>query len=166
MIRDIQYYVEAYETGDQERILYDAVDDPALQPFIEESDIETGSEPGGTVQYQVRVLTTAGAKRVVRRLITTARNAGVDLREWICGTGREDFNLCALLHKLGWTRTMADLDAFLKKKWASWPAAAVGVFAAGLLAKIITALTVLGFVSRELIEMCGCQPDSPMPGRA
>ena len=154
MIQDFETYLEQ-----PERMLRDAVDDPVLAPFIDrQRDLQAIVLTEGGVQRQVMALSGDGARRVVQRIVAATQKAGVDLKEWICGAKPDQFNLCAVFNAVGLTKTMADLQQFLKKKWVKWPATIAGVFLGGLLGALISALSVLGLISDELIEMCGCKP--------
>jgi hypothetical protein len=80
--------------------LVDAAADPIFKQFMEPDDVEVttitlDNGHGIRVQAQAQALARGSIRRVLERILEGARNAGADMRQWICS--RSEFNLCAKL---------------------------------------------------------------------
>lgn len=76
MIQGIAAYM-----NNMDQMLRDAADDPDLAPFVRQEDLHTIVVTQGGIQFQAVALTQEGAKRIVQRILDSARKAGTDLKE-------------------------------------------------------------------------------------
>ena len=144
----------------------DAVNDPVFSKFfegLEDSDWEIVEyDAGEGALMQARALSVAGAKKVLQRIIETARNSGVDLKNWIC----KEFNICEKLSSVSIDALLRSLYGFLRNKWtqatsatlalivAFAPSAPASVFA---LHKFLLILAALGVFTKFFWELCECE---------
>ncbi len=137
--------------------LIDAVAEPSIREFMDESDVEIiAIDIGDGMQAQVEALTGDSVRKIIERIIGKSQKAGVDMKNWICS--EDEFNLCS---KLGTSvgELMRNLDCFLKQKAAQGGLILVGLatlFGAAAWGVALTIFGALGFVNNHFIELCGC----------
>src|SRR5438270_2135220 len=109
-----------------EKVLIDIATNPAFQQFIDPSDLESVVvDLGDGTQAQVQALRQGSVRKVIDRIVTKGRQAGIDIKHWICSP--DEFDLCSKLdNPIG--ELMRELNDFLNHKWVQG-----GVQAAGLI---------------------------------
>ncbi|SFZ79054.1 hypothetical protein [Chitinimonas taiwanensis] len=145
-----------------QKALIDAATEPSLRRFIDSSDLELVTITlGDGTQAQVQALAHGSVRRVVERIISEGRRAGVNIQEWICSPS--EFNLCTKLNTPVGQR-MRELDAFLNNKWTQGAINAAGLITLFTLPAVgvcLTLLSAIGFVNNVFIELCECPvPDA------
>lgn len=156
--------IEEY-AADLNRALVDAADDPIFKQFMEPGDLELitvtlDNGHGMQVQTQAQALSRGSIRRVLERILTGARNAGADMKDWICSPS--EFNLCAKLDTpLG--KLMRQLHDFLDSKWTEGGEIIADIFASALVGHFLLVFTAVGFINGAFVELCDCQPDPRSP---
>jgi hypothetical protein len=140
-----------------QQALIDAAAEPALRRFIDASDLEILTiDLGDGTQAQVQAIARGSVQKVIKRIISEGRQAGIDIKQWICSP--DEFNLCSKLDTPTGER-MRQLDTFLKNKWAQGGINAAGlitIFTLQPLGIVLTILSALGFVNNVFVELCDC----------
>jgi len=139
----------------------DVLEHPVFSSFIEESEVVVVTyDSGDGTQYQARALSKDAVGDVLSRLIEAARNAGVDLKDWICSP--KNFDLCGKLDSTP-GQLMRQLNDFLNNNWTQATTNTLGVIAAFsqlvnavVLGKFLAILAALSFIGNEIINLCNC----------
>jgi hypothetical protein len=147
---------------DPQRALIDIVQDPVFRNFIDPSEIElVAVDLGDGTQTQAQALKRSAVSQVLRRLFDTAKQAQVDLRQWICSP--DEFNFCGKLNNSLPGVMMKELNDFLRNRWTQATTVSLGAFAAFsqlvaavTLGKFLAVLAAVGFVNNAFVELCNC----------
>ncbi|NYT72485.1 hypothetical protein HZU72_08610 [Halomonas sp. QX-2] len=151
--------IHDYE-GKLEKSLIDAASLPDLRKFMEPSDIEQKViDYDGGLQARVDSLNALSVRKFIERIISEARQKGVDLKEWICG--KKQFNLCEKLDSpLG--DVMRRLDEFIKNKISQGGKEIIALAAAfstklASLEPLLVLFGAIGFFNNVFINLCDCE---------
>ena len=93
---------------------------------------------------------------MIDRIIAQGRQAGIDIKAWICSP--TEFDLCSKLNTpVG--ELMRKLDAFLKRKWTQGGMNAAGLvtlFTALAVGIALTIFGAIGFANHVFVDLCQC----------
>ena len=149
--------ISNYENNLQQALI-DAATEPSLQQFIEPSDVETMLvDLGDGTQAEVQALSSAAVRKFIERILAKARQAGIDIKSWICS--KAEFDLCQKLSETSVGEVMRQLDEFLRNKWAQGGIATTGLITLFTLPALGAALAIfsaVGFLNNVFIDLCEC----------
>lgn len=142
---------------DVQRALIDAASEPSLRRFIDPGDLEVVTvDLGDGTQVQAQAVARGAVRRVIDRIIAQGRQAGIDIKDWICSP--TEFDLCSKLNTpVG--ELMRKLDAFLKNKWTQGGMNAAGLvtlFTAPTVGIALTIFGAIGFANHVFVDLCQC----------
>lgn len=138
--------------------LMDAFQMDSFRKFMEDNDIEImviDREDGS--QEHIQALSTRSVNQVVRRILASCEESGIELKRWICS--KDEFDLCAKF-ELPIGEKMRQLDEFLKSKKGQISLVGLDVIlfisSAAALGFFLTLVAVLGLLNNYFIELCNC----------
>ncbi len=145
-----------------DRALIDALADPILRQFIDQGDIGlVAMDMGGGVQGQVQALSKAAVAKVARKVVARFKQAGADVKNWICDPN--EFDLCKKLKTTKTGELMHAFNEFFENKWtergitAAHAALFIPAFtSAHVLAPFLVTFSALGLLNGAFVDLCEC----------
>lgn len=167
-INNIESQIQGYVENPQQALI-NAAADPIFKTFIEANQFQLVAVAYGGVQVQQQALSRAAVSSAISEIIKQAKNAGMNMEDWICS--KKGFDICSQLN----TPTIVTIhrmydyifntrpvyEAFFELVAAHVMAGTAAAIVTAALHPFIVLFCTIGITYNEFTRLCKCQADHP-----